>query len=151
LQQRLEFYGHKINDEKGYYGEDTKKAVLKIENKIYKIEYAKNEYIPLRSYFEDMGYIVDWYNSVKSVILSKDNQYIKLSENKNIVLNDNIINTDYPIKIGNGTTFVSGEIIENILCDGNLNNYELKELNDMFLEDLNKSDNQLNYAIRLWS
>ena len=71
---------------------------------------------------------------------------------ENIIIdNDSFLNVQNPLKTGNGTTYVSGEIIEKILCDGKMDKNEIKELDDMFLNDLfnEKNDKQIELAIKL--
>lgn len=152
LQQRLKYCGYIINDKEGFYGFDTQKAVLDTEKRIYKISYQDNEYIPLRKYFENLGYKVDWDNVNKNVTLEKENQYVRLPIKENIIIvNDSFTNILNPLKTGEGITYVSGEIIEKVLCDGSMNISEIKEFEDVFLKDLfsESNDRQLELAIKL--
>ena len=152
LEQRLKYYGYKIVFLDNLYSEETEKAVKDIKKKIYKIEYKENEYVPLRNYFEELGFKVDWDSNYKNVLLEKKNKNIKLStKDNNIYINNQLISLLNPIKSNSGVSYISGEGIEKILCTGDITIEELKEFNDIFLYDLFKdsNDKQLEKAIEL--
>lgn len=77
----------------------------------------------------------------------QDDEYIPLRK----YFDDLLVNVQNPLKTGQGTTYVLGEIIEKILCDGIMDKNEMKEFDDMFLEDLfsEGNDRQLELAIKL--
>lgn len=152
LEQRLKYYGYKIEFLDRLYDEETEKAIKDIKKKIYKLEVKENKYVPLRDYFEEMGYIVDWDNNTKSVLVKKEYKEIRLPIGRsNFYINNEYVSANNSMKTGNGITYVSGEIIEKILCTGDMAVYELREFNDIFINDLfnSSNDRQLEKAIEL--
>lgn len=79
--------------------------------------------IPLRAIFETLDYSVKWYESEKRIeATNKDKTIILYIGDKNIKVNENIIETDVPPQIVDGRTLVPVRVIAE--CSGYTVNWD---------------------------